>query len=217
MYQLHKFMLTPKQLKLIKKSLEEDIPSSLTIKQEHFNGEHPLPITDSELKHVKDGDGYVTVSLNKKKLQHIRDNKSGGFLPLLTLLPAILGGLGALGGIAGGAASIASSVNKKKNEDERLEEERRHNRELESKLGSAMGNNSVKIGQTNCVHCGGILILKAKRGRGLYLSPYSSGMGLITSIANAVGNPATNGNPLPPLPEGIKDIPIIGSLASLLY
>ena len=68
MYQLHKFMLTPKQLKVIKKSLEEDIPSSLTIKQEHFNGEHPLPITEMELKYVKDGDGYVTVSLNKKKL-----------------------------------------------------------------------------------------------------------------------------------------------------
>jgi hypothetical protein len=209
-------MLTPKQLKLIKKSLEEDIPSSLTIKQEHFNGEHPLPITDSELKHVKDGDGYVTVSLNKKKLQHIRDDKSGGFLPLLTLLPAILGGLGALGGIAGGAASIASSVNKKKNEDERLEEERRHNRELESKLGSGM--NSVKIGKTNCPHCGGMLILKGKKGRGLYLSPYSSsGSGLIRAIGDLAHNPATNGQPLPDIPDSIKQIPLLGSLASLIY
>src|SRR3981189_2793831 len=155
-YQLHKFMLTPKQLKVIKRALSEDSPASITIKQEHFQGSDPLPVTEMEMKHVKDGDGYVTVTLNKKKLKHIRDNKEGGFLPLLTLLPMILGGIGAAGAVAGGAAGIVKAVNDKKLNDEKIEEEKRHNREIESKLGTGLDpHRSIKIGQTNCVHCGG--------------------------------------------------------------
>ena len=222
-YQLHKFMLTPKQLKVIKRALSEDIPSSLIIKQERFNGDHasaeqgsyPLPVTESELKHVKDGDGYVTVTLNKKKLKHIRDNKEGGFLPLLTLLPMILGGIGAAGAVASGAAGIVKAVNDKKLNDEKIEE-KRHNREIENKLGTGLGKSS-KIGWSPCPSCGSPLILKGKKGKGLYLAPYSSGSGLIRAIGDLAHNPATGGQPLPDIPDSIKNIPLIGSLASLLY
>src|SRR6266853_429682 len=83
MYQVHKFMLTNNQLKKVKKALDDDKKCILNIPDNHFTGDHPLPLTDSELKHVHDGDGYATISLSKKKLQHIRDNKEGGFLTLL--------------------------------------------------------------------------------------------------------------------------------------
>src|SRR6266853_4347506 len=114
MYQVHKFMLTNKQLKKVKKALDDDKKCILNMPDSHFNGDHPLPLTDSELKHVHDGDGYATISLSKKKLQHIRDNKEGGFLPLLSLLPLVFGGIGAAGAVAGGAAGIAKAVNDKK-------------------------------------------------------------------------------------------------------
>ncbi len=80
------------------------------------------------------------------------------------------------------------------------------------------GKNTV--GVTSCGHCGGVLLLKAKRGKGLYLRLHSGnvyGDGLITGIANAVGNPATNGVPLPQVPQQLADIPIIGSIAKLLW
>src|SRR5579863_6535282 len=106
MYQVHKFMLTPSQLKKVKRALDEDKQCSLTIPHDKFNGDHPLPVTDAELKHVHEGDGYVSVSLSKKKLQHIRDHKEGGILPFLFPL------IGAIGAAATGASAIASAVNK---------------------------------------------------------------------------------------------------------
>ena len=66
MYQVHKFMLTNNQLKKEKKALDDDKKCILNIPDNHFNGEHPLPLTDAELKHVHDGDGYATISLSKK-------------------------------------------------------------------------------------------------------------------------------------------------------
>src|SRR6266853_1839732 len=138
MYQVHKFMLTNNQLKKVKKALDDDKKCILTIPDNHFTGEHRLPLTDAELKHVHDGDGYATIYLSKKKLQHIRDNKEGGFLPLLSLIPMILGGIGAAGAVAEGAAGIAKAVNDKKLNDATLEEQKRHNQSVESKLGSGL-------------------------------------------------------------------------------
>src|SRR6266853_1310233 len=191
-YQVHQFMLTNNQLKKVKKALDDDKKCILTIPDNHFNGEHPLPLTDAELKHVHDWDGYATISLSKKKLQHIRDNKEGGFLPLLTLLPLIFGGLAGAGAIAGGAAGIAKAVNDKKLNDATLEEQRRHNQSVEaelskSKSGSGLGDamrressplrysNKSLLGVCECPSCGCGLALKYKhRGKGLYLKPYSS-------------------------------------------
>src|SRR5438552_2774404 len=138
-YSVHKFMLTNNQLKKVKRALDEDKSVSLRIEDHNFNGEHPLPVTESELKHVHDGAGYVSVSLSKKKLQHIRDHKDGGFLPLLSLIPLILGGVGAAGGLAGGIAAGVQAGNAKKVEDAKLEEQARHNREIENNLKSGTG------------------------------------------------------------------------------
>src|SRR6266853_5879383 len=237
MYQVHKFMLTNNQLKKVKKALDDDKKCILTIPDNHFTGEHRLPLTDAELKHVHDGDGYATIYLSKKKLQHIRDNKEGGFLPLLSLIPMILGGIGAAGAVAGGAAGIAKAVNDKKLNDATLEEQRRHNQSLESELAKSKSGSGLQdamkressplrsygkstVWCTMCPSCGSGLLLKAKRGKGLYLKPYSgdhTGSGIIRAIGNAVGNHASGGQPLPDIPDFIKSIPIIGSIASLLY
>src|SRR5271156_4330379 len=65
------------------------------------------------------------------------------------------------------------------------------------------GKNKATLGVGECVHCGGLLAVKVKAGKGVYLKPYHRGDGLITGIANSV-NP---NNPLPPLPDAIKNIP----------
>src|SRR6202020_71191 len=136
-YRSHKFMLTQNQLKKVKKALEEDKPISITIPENNFNGEVPLPLTDTELQKIHDGEGIVKVTLSKKKLQHIRDEKEGGFLQYL---PMVLKGIGAIGAAVTGVSSIASAVNKNKTDAAALEEQARHNREIESRLGEKKGD-----------------------------------------------------------------------------
>jgi len=206
MYQVHKFMLTPSQLKKIKKALDEDKQCSLTIPHDKFNGDHPLPVTEAELKHVHEGDGYVSVSLSKKKLQHIRDEKEGGFLGLLKFLPGIVKGALAI-------STLAGAVNKNKAEEEKnggslaSNKSRGHDGDGEK--------NSYTFGGAKCGHCGGGLMLKAKRGKGIYLKPYngsySQGDGLITGIASAAGAQ------LPPAPSWLTSLPIVGSLIDTIY
>src|SRR5277367_4866886 len=237
MYTIHKFMLTNSQLKKIKHALDEDKNISLKILDKNFHGEHSLPVTETEMKHVHNGEGYVNISLSKKKLQHIRDQKEGGILPLLSLIPLILGGIGTATAIAGGAAGIAQAVNSKKLEESKLEEQARHNREVENNLKSGSGmkesmkresfplrSNKNIVGCTDCPACGSGLLLKYKHnGKGLYLKPFSgshTGLGLITAIGDMSGNPATHGVSLSqaaPLPQSLADIPIIGSILKMIY
>lgn len=69
---------------------------------------------------------------------------------ILPLIP-IFAGLSALGALSGGAAGIAKAVNEAKAAKQELEETQRHNKTLEA---------------------------IALRGKGLYLKPYKSGLGL---------------------------------------
>lgn len=91
--------------------------------------------------------------------------KQGGLLPLL---PAIFGGLAALGSLAGGVSQVVKAVKDVKSAKDQLAEMKDHNRRME---GIAIGK-------------GGSMIIKhrssSKSGLGLYLSkkPKSGGRGL---------------------------------------
>jgi hypothetical protein len=120
--------------------------------------------------------------------------KTGGFLPLLALIPLITSGLAAAGGVAGG---IASAVSVAKSNAEHA----RHNRVIEEQLqagsgivsdvvskvpvvGSFLGPLLQKIGLGNkdinkikkggCVCCNGLKIKKV--GGGIYLGPQGDGL-----------------------------------------
>jgi|GEM_PF-2371500 Parvovirus coat protein VP1. len=82
--------------------------------------------------------------------------KVGGILPLIP----IFAGLSALGSLAGGAAGIYKTISDVKNAKQRLAEDIRHNKEMES----------VSLG---------------KKGSGLYLKPYRSGLGLYLKPGNS--------------------------------
>lgn len=62
------------------------------------------------------------------------ETKTGGILPLLP----ILGALGALGSLAGGASAVAKTVLDAKNAKKKLEEDQRHNRAMEAKIGNGL-------------------------------------------------------------------------------
>lgn len=89
-------------------------------------------------------------SMTKKKIKSPRIIKVPKTGGILPLIP-IFAGLSALGTLSGGAAAIAKSVNDARSAKQQLEEAKRHHRKMES----------VAVG-----------------GRGLYLRPYKTGLGL---------------------------------------
>lgn len=115
-------------------------------------------LSDKQRQRHKTGKTYqVYISKNRlRKVKKLVENKpeeyrEGGILPLI---PLLLGGIGALGSLAGGSAAIAKTMIDKKANDAKLEEEKRHNVELE----------------------------KAARGEGLFLNPYKEGAGCLKQV-----------------------------------
>jgi hypothetical protein len=96
------------------------------------------------------------LELSNAQLQQLK--KHGGFLPLL---PLILGGLSAVGSLAAGGSQIAKAVNQAKANERELQETKRHNEMVESKLFSGKGL------YKKCTVC---------KGKGLFLgrSPYKN-------------------------------------------
>lgn len=82
--------------------------------------------------------------------------KVGGILPLIP----IFAGLSALGSLAGGAAGLYKTISDVKNANQQLAEQVRHNKKIES----------VSLG---------------KKGEGLYLKPYRTGLGLYLKPNNS--------------------------------
>ena len=102
--------LTNIQEKKLRKIIDENVPKALKI-----NGK--------------------THYISKKKIEKVRDleRKDGGLLPLAALLPLIFAGVGAAGGIAGGAASIAKTIKESNAQSVALQEDERHNKEMEKR------------------------------------------------------------------------------------
>ena len=72
------------------------------------NAPHKIPLTKTQIaKIIKTKHGF-NLNLSAAQLKYLE--KSGGFLPLLALLPLIFGGLAAAGGVAGGVATAVSST-----------------------------------------------------------------------------------------------------------
>ena len=144
-----------------------------------------------KLRNIVDSNKPKSITIDGKKyyiskdiIKHIKlkEEKNGGFLPLI---PLILGGLAAAGGVASGSAAIASAVNKKKAEDAALKEQRRHNQELE-KLAKGKGlekdirdfakrsglEDQSKRFLKNTLYNLANTIHVEKQGSGLYLQPF---------------------------------------------
>ena len=108
-------------------------------------GPHKFVLTPSQIEKIKNNNtnGSLTLKLSAVQLREME--KSGGFLPLLALLPLIFGGIGAASGIAGGVASAVSSVKNVKTAAAALEEQIRHNKQVEEELKAGSGIISDRI------------------------------------------------------------------------
>ena len=131
-----------------------------------------IKLSDNQRASHKAGKSY-TVYINKDRLnevkkyleEHSEIQKEGGFLPLI---PLIIGGIAALGSIAGGTAGIVKAVSDSKFNAAKLEEEQRHNKELEA---ASRGE--------GC---------SSEDGSGIFLAPWKNGMGIgVKEFVNGSG------------------------------
>ena len=140
----------------------------------------------NKLNNTKTG---VYVKLSAAQLKVI---KTGGFLPLLTLIPLIAGAIGAAGGLTGGISAAVSAA--KSNA-----EQQRHNKVIEEQLGTGIVSDTIskvpvlgtflgpllkriglglkdinEVEHGSCICKKGLLMKKI--GNGLYLEPEGSGV-----------------------------------------
>ena len=107
-YQLYGITLTKGQLEKILAASKKGHEVTLRLSKNNLHGDHKLPLTQRQINRIKNSKTGIHLTLSVSQLQHLE--KTGGFIPLLALLPAIFGGLSAAGGVAGGIASAVSSA-----------------------------------------------------------------------------------------------------------
>lgn len=155
----HKVNLTKNQMKNLGNAIKNKKPVTLRISKNNLNGDVPILLTKSQKTNIDkaiQNKAGINLELSNAQLQQLK--KHGGFLPLL---PLILGGLSAVGSLAAGGSQIAKAVNQAKANERELQETKRHNEMVESKLFSGKGL------YKKCTVC---------KGKGLFLgrSPYKN-------------------------------------------
>ena len=191
-YQNYGVKLTPGQVKKIMSAHVNKTGCIIRLSKSNLHGDHKLPLTQRQINQIKNTKNGIELHLTATQLKHME--KTGGFIPLLTLIPIIASALGAAGGVAGG---IASAVNSSKGNAEQA----RHNRAIEDQLkaGSGIVSDSVgkipvlgnflkpllekiglgisdikKVSKGGCVCRNGYQIKQL--GSGLYLEPHGEGL-----------------------------------------
>lgn len=179
-YHNHGLTLSESQIRKLEKARNLKRGATLNIAKKNLYGNMQLPLTITQIRKIKNAKNGVELKLSKAQIAHME--KTGGFIPLLTLIPIIASALGAAGTVAG---TVASAVNNSK----RTAEEARHNREIEETLkggrgivsnavghipivGNILSNLLKKIGLGNC-NVNGLHGIKV--GQGIYLERQGSG------------------------------------------
>ena len=169
-YVQHGVNLSPEQAKKIVKAYEKGSDASIRLTKSNLVGSFQLPLTQTQLNKIKNSVGGVELNLSKSQLKHMK--KTGGFLPLATLIPA-LGGI--LGGIGGLTTGIVNAVSSAKNTTEQARHNKATEEILKTKSAAEPLLEKVGLGFDALNKCNCEL---RKVGYGLFLAPVSKGDGL---------------------------------------
>jgi hypothetical protein len=162
-YFKHSFKLSDFQIKNIISAVKanEGIPIRLT-KDSFKGGNTELPLTKGDADNVIKNKCFL-YNLNKAKMKFlVIDEKTGGFLPI----PLLLGIIGGLATATTAGATIAKTVLDKKANEAKLQEEQRHNIELERSIKDAKGE--------------GMFLQPWKNGASIFVKDFVKSSGLDT-------------------------------------
>ena len=107
-YHTYGVNLNKRQIEKIAVTAKKRHEVKVRLSKNDLQGNHKLPLTQRQINKIKKSKTGIDLELSASQFRHLE--KSRGFLPLLALLPAIFGGLGAAGGLAGGIASAVSAT-----------------------------------------------------------------------------------------------------------
>lgn len=154
--------LTQGQKESLAKAARDGTSITLRLAAEQLHGEDTLGLTKRQISHIeKKQEGGAGAELTFSKTQMKQMKKTGGILPLLSLIPLIMGGVSAAGALAGGAAGIAKAVDDAKASKRAQAEAERHNRAVEAQLKGSGLYLGPKTHGGCCPAC---------KGSGVYLS-----------------------------------------------
>src|SRR5271156_2339371 len=136
-YHMYGVNLSKRQIEKMDHAANKRREVKIRLSKNNLQGDHKLPLTQRQINKIKKSKTGIDLEISASQLQHLE--KSGGFIPLLALLPAIFGGLGAAGGLAGGIASAVSAANNTQAAAAAQAETARHNREVEAQLKAGNG------------------------------------------------------------------------------
>src|SRR6266581_3696945 len=120
--------LSKAQAKKIINASEKRTGVRIRLSKNNSVGAHKLPLTKTQINRITRSKTGVDLNLSAAQLKYCE--KTGGFLPLLSLIPFIFGGLTAAGGLASGASAIANSVKSSRAQNVAQAELERHNRTI---------------------------------------------------------------------------------------
>ena len=198
-YHMYGVTLSNVQIGKIINAAKKHSSVNIRLKKDCLRGDHKLPLTQTQINRITKSKTGLDLTLSYAQIKHINtfishlEEKHGGFLPLLSLIPLIVGALGAAGGVAGGVASAVSASNNAKAAAAAQVETDRHNREIEAQLKTGNGVVSDFVGKTPVfgrflkplLEKIGLGMGDCKKvmngdcvcmGKGLYLKPYGGGL-----------------------------------------
>jgi len=166
--------LRPGQAKKIYNAHMKGNDVTLELSKANLRGTFKLPLTHTQINKINNATGGIRLTLSKSQLKHMK--KTGGFLPLAALIPALGAILGGVGGLAGGVASAVNSTRS-------TNEQERHNKTMEevAKSGSGLYLKPIleklglgikdidKLQRDGCICHKGLEIMT--KGNGLFLAP----------------------------------------------
>ena len=113
MYGMYGLSLSDAQTQKIRKAADKNASVTIRLSKNNLSGSHELPLTQTQINKIRKTKTGLDLTLScaqMKQLKKEHHKKTGGFIPLLTLIPMIAGALGAAGGVAGGVATAVSAV-----------------------------------------------------------------------------------------------------------
>ena len=150
-YQEHGLNITTKQLKKILTAGEKKTTVTIRILKKNLHGDHKLLLTKTQIKRINKATSGLDLKLSitqvkkiHKRFVYLQDEnkiKTGGFLPLLAILPILLGGLkaaAAAAAIAGGTAGVVHAIKSANAQNAAQVESERHNRIIEEQNAAAL-------------------------------------------------------------------------------
>jgi len=142
-YEVFGLNMSKQQLAKVLKAADKGASVTIRLKKNNLHGNQLLPLTKTQVNRIKksiERNTGLDLTFSVAQLKHCKKlgEKSGGFLPLLTLLPLLFGGLGAAGAVAGGTAGIVNSVKNARAQNAAQVETERHNRAIEEQNAAAL-------------------------------------------------------------------------------